>query len=51
MKSGSCAQHLDTVLALCVCSNLKELILKRFKCLGVTGGGGGGQGGNVEATN
>lgn len=40
MKSGSCAQHLDTVLALCVCSNLKELILKRFKCLGVTGGGG-----------
>ena len=50
MKSGSCAQHLDTVLTLCVCSNLKELILKRFKCLGVTGGGGG-QGGNVEATN
>lgn len=41
MKSGSCAKHLDTVLALCVCSNLKELILKRFKCLRRAGAGGG----------
>ena len=37
-----------------VCGNLKELIFKRFKCLGVAGavgGGGGEKGGNVEATN
>ena len=29
-----------------VCGNLKELIFKRFKCLGVAGavGGGGGEG-------
>ena len=38
-----------------VCGNLKELIFKRFKCLGVAGawGGGGREGreGNVEALN
>ena len=35
-----------------VCGNLKELIFKRFKCLGVAGAVGGGEkGGNVEAMN
>ena len=37
-----------------VCGNLKELIFKRFKCLGVAGavgGGGSEKEGNVEATN
>ena len=48
MKSGSCAKHLDTVLALCVCSNVKELIFKRFKCLGRAGAGGGGREGMLK---
>lgn len=50
MKSGSCAQHLDTVLALCVCVAIwKNSSSKGSNAWGLPGGGG--QGENVEATN